>query len=187
MAGTIPNGVTSETQRVTKKSDYILSLGRICPEKGFHLGLDAADRSGLPFLGGSGFRLSRAPNTSKEFIRPRLHAPHKLLGSVGGKRKRNLLAGARCILIPSTAQETSSLVAMEAMASGTPVIAFRKGALPEIIEHGRTGFLVDSVEEMAEAILSIDRLDSTSAFTLQQHAFQRSECFPTILAFTSVQ
>lgn len=64
------------------------------------------------------------------------------------------------MLIPSTAQETSSLVAMEAMASGTPVIAFRKGALPEIIEHGRTGFLVDSVKEMAEAISSVDSLDS---------------------------
>ncbi len=78
---------------------------------------------------------------------------------MSGGRKRRLLAAARCVLIPSRCEETSSLVAMEALASGTPVIAFRVGALPEIVEHGLTGFLVDDVEGMSEAILEVSRID----------------------------
>lgn len=70
-----------------------------------------------------------------------------------------MLAAARCLLVTSRCEETSSLVAMEALASGTPVIAFRVGALPEIIDHGLTGFLVDDVEGMAEAILEVGRID----------------------------
>ena len=71
---------------------------------------------------------------------------------------RSLLARAQCLLIPSSVAETSSLVAMEALASGTPVIAFRSGALPEIVAHGETGFIVDSGEEMAEAVSEVSCL-----------------------------
>jgi len=58
-------------------------------------------------------------------------------------------------MIPSTVSETSSLVAMEALACGTPVIAFRSGALPEIIDHGQTGFLVSDVAEMSRALRDV--------------------------------
>jgi glycosyltransferase involved in cell wall biosynthesis len=63
------------------------------------------------------------------------------------------------VLVSSQAPETSSLVAIEALASGTPVVAFPRGALTDVVDHGRTGFLVETVEEMAEAIQHVRALD----------------------------
>ena len=83
----------------------------------------------------------------------------RFIGPAGFARKRRLLSAARCLVVPSLAQETSSLVAMEALACGTPVVAFPSGALPEIIEHGRTGFLVHDEREMAKAIQAAGELD----------------------------
>src|SRR5690606_35663970 len=74
-------------------------------------------------------------------------------------RKRHLLAAAQCVVIPSIEPETSSLVLREAFAAGTPVIAFRRGALAETIVDGVTGLLVDSIAEMATALLETSVLD----------------------------
>ena len=73
--------------------------------------------------------------------------------------KKRLLAGATAVLIPSTAPETSSLVAMESFACGTPVIAYPSGALADIVQHGETGFLVRTAAEMASAIRNIPEID----------------------------
>jgi glycosyltransferase involved in cell wall biosynthesis len=80
------------------------------------------------------------------------------------------LGQAKCLLIPSLVAETSSLVAMEAMSSGTPVIAFRSGALPEVVQHGVTGFIVDSPHEMAA---STEKLDAISPETCREEARTR--------------
>jgi len=143
-----------------RKGSYALSMGRICPEKGFHLAMEAADAAGVPiFLAGAVFEYVDHLSYFQKFIRPKLDHNHRFLGPVGGDHKRTLLSGAKCLLVPSLAPETSSLVAMEAMACGTPVIAFRSGALCELIEHNRTGFLVETVQEMAEAISASTALD----------------------------
>ena len=94
-----------------------------------------------------------------EELLPRLSWRRRWIGRVEGERKRHLLAAAACLLLPSKARETSSLVAMEALAAGTPVIAYPSGALPEIVEHGRTGFLVDDVAGMAKAIARVGGID----------------------------
>ncbi len=94
-------------------------------------------------------------------IRPLLDDRRRYLGPLGFIRKRRLLGAASCVLVPSLCPETSSLTAMEALACGTPVIAFATGALPETVEHGRTGFLVETMEEMAAAIRDIGAIDRT--------------------------
>jgi glycosyltransferase involved in cell wall biosynthesis/CelD/BcsL family acetyltransferase involved in cellulose biosynthesis len=150
----IENGVRLDLfQMRESKDDFVLALGRVCPEKGFHLALDAARRAGVGLLlAGGVFPYPAHEGYFQAEIAPRLDGRRRFVGPVGGAWKHALLARARCLLVPSLAPETSSLVAMEALASGTPVVARRVGALPEIVEDGVTGFLVDSVEEMADAI-----------------------------------
>jgi glycosyltransferase involved in cell wall biosynthesis len=150
----IPNGVNLSHFRLQKlKSNYALVIARICPEKGLHLAIDAAEHAGVSLMiAGSVFDYSEHRDYFDSMILPRLNERIRFVGLVGGAHKAHLLAGARCLLVPSLAPETSSLVAMEAMASGTPVVAFPSGALSEIVAHRRTGFLVNDAEEMADAI-----------------------------------
>jgi len=168
----IPNGVDLSRFRPKKnKSEYALAMSRICAEKGLHLAIDAAERAGVKLLiAGSVFDYSEHRDYFDSMIRPRLNEDIRFIGLIGGERKANLLAGARCLLVPSLAPETSSLVAMEAMASGTPVVAFPSGALGEIVEDRRTGFVVNNAEEMADAILDAD---SISPNACRQEAAQR--------------
>jgi glycosyltransferase involved in cell wall biosynthesis len=152
--GVISNGVDVAYYRPSKTSrSYVIALGRICPEKGFHLALDAARLAGIPLiLAGEVFAYEAHRRYFESEIRPRLDAHRKFIGSVGPERKRRLLSGARCLIAPSQIDETSSLTAMEALACGTPVIARPAGALPEIVDHGNTGFIAENVEGIAEAI-----------------------------------
>lgn len=157
----IANGVDIEAfTDDERRRGYALCLGRMCEEKGFHLALEAARAAGVPLLiAGKVYPYAEHEAYFAREIRPRLGARARYLGPVGGAAKRRLIAGARCVLIPSLAPETSSLVAREAAAAGTPVVAFRAGALPEAVEHGRTGFVVDDAAGMAAAMARVDEID----------------------------
>jgi len=157
----ISNGVDVDSLDVDlPKQNFALALGRICPEKGFHFALEAArDANAELVLAGQVFPYREHLDYFDEEISPRLDQARSFIGPVGFSEKRRLLSEARCLMIPSTVAETSSLVAMEALACGTPVIAFRTGALPEIIDHGVTGFLVSDVEEMSRALADVDELN----------------------------
>jgi len=156
----VPNGVDCDLYRPAPKGRDLLVLGRMAPEKGFAAAIEAARMAGASLVAAG--RLFPYPEHRRYFeraVRPRLDGRRRWIGPVEGAAKRRLLARARALLIPSTAPETSSLVAMEALASGTPVIAYRSGALPTIVEHGVTGFVVDDVAGMADAIGRIGAID----------------------------
>jgi glycosyltransferase involved in cell wall biosynthesis len=167
IAGVIPNGIDLEHYRCRqKKGDYLLWLGRLCHEKGAHIALDVAHQAGMKLvIAGTLYPFSCHEQYCRQEITPRMqHAGSKAIfvDSPGLRRKSELLRRARALLVPSLADETSSLVAMEAMACGTPVIALRRGALPEVVADGVTGFIVDSPEEMADAVHRIAEIDPRS-------------------------
>lgn len=144
-----------------QKESFALVLGRICPEKNAHEALEAGTRAGISvWLAGQVFPYREHERYFREKIEPLLRpqendARHRFLGPLSHERLQPLLARARCLLHPTLAPETSSLVAMEALAAGTPVVAYPSGALKEIVEDGVTGYLVRDIEEMAEAIRSV--------------------------------
>src|SRR5439155_14564682 len=92
-------------------------------------------------------------------VRPHLSADVEYLGEVPHEHKLELLGGARALLFPIRWNEPFGLVMIEAMACGTPVLAFPEGAAPEVVEHGRTGFLCEDEADMADAVLRLDSLD----------------------------
>jgi glycosyltransferase involved in cell wall biosynthesis len=193
----IENGVAIEQMRTgVRRRGYALALGRICPEKGFHIALDAAAEAQTPLiLAGQIFPYREHHGYYTSEILPRLDGRRRrFVGPVGGRRKRRLLAGARCLLVPSLVEETSSLVAMEALACGTPVVAFPSGALPEIVEHGRTGFVVRDTREMAQAIhaaASIDpaacRRAASERFSADRMVAEYMKLYERLTAHTGVK
>jgi glycosyltransferase involved in cell wall biosynthesis len=158
-APVIENGVDIEPLNSEhRRADFAMVMGRICPEKNMHSALEAGTRARTQvILAGRVYPFRSHTQYFEQKVEPQLEAgrstvDHKFVGQLTPAERHHMLAEAKCLLHPTLAPETSSLVAMEALAAGTPVIAYRSGALPEIVEHGVTGFLVDDVERMAEAI-----------------------------------
>jgi glycosyltransferase involved in cell wall biosynthesis len=149
-------------------------MGRICPEKNAHEALEAGTRAGMRvLLAGQVFPYEEHRRYFRERIEPLLQANHTFLGPVSTEAKYDLLARAKCLLHPTLAPETSGLVAMEAMAAGTPVIAYRSGALAEIIEDGVTGFLVDNVEDMADAMHNVHTISPEACRAAAERRFSK--------------
>ena len=174
----IENGVPLPNVRLDReREDFAVALGRICPEKNVHEALEAGTLAGTPVLvGGHVFFYREHGEYFAEKVQPLLNGDgvsHRFLGPMEVERRQRLLARAKCLLQPSRAPETTSLTAMEALSVGTPVIAYRSGALADIVEDGVTGFLVDSVEEMADAIQRIDQIRPEDCRAAAEQRFSR--------------
>ena len=141
------------------RGDYLLFVGRMAPDKGAHRAVRTAIETGLPLKLCGKMREPLEIAYFDELVRPHLSADIEYLGEVSHGEKVELLQHARATLFPIEWEEPFGLVMIESMACGTPVIATRWGAVPEVIEDGRSGIIVDDYRDMAAAIEESDKLD----------------------------
>jgi glycosyltransferase involved in cell wall biosynthesis len=158
--GVVRNGIDVERFPMSEqRSDYVLWLGRVCPEKAPHLAIEAAQRAGLPIVvAGQVYPFQWHEDYWEREVKPLIDGDRvRWVPLPSFEEKTKLLREARALLVTSQIAETTSLVALEAMASGTPVIAFGVGALKEVVRKG-TGFIVSDVEAMAEACRDVSAI-----------------------------
>jgi len=137
---------------------YVLHLGRFCPQKGTHIAIDAARTARVRLLLAGSAHVVDQPYYRAE-VAPRLHELAEEVGEANHKRKIALLKGAAALLCPVQWEEPFGLAVIEAMLCGTPVIAFRRGSLPELIDEGITGSLANDADTMAQAIGVVSKWD----------------------------
>jgi glycosyltransferase involved in cell wall biosynthesis len=169
-----PNALDLSLYPFRRKSggDYLVFLGRMSPDKGAHRALAVALETGLPLKIAAKCREPAEIRYFDEFVRPHLGGSIEYVGEVGHADKVELLMGARALLFPIDWEEPFGLVVIEAMACGTPVISTRRGAVPEIVEHCRTGILVDNYREMEDPAV-LEQADSLDPAELRREIEER--------------
>ncbi|HLK07039.1 MAG TPA: glycosyltransferase [Candidatus Angelobacter sp.] len=184
LAGVVPNGIALDCFEaagdVAQANDRqgLLWLGRICEEKAPHLALDIARQVGLPItIAGQIYPFSYHQQYFEREVASRLQSvPNaRFISAPPAELKRQLLRESQALLITSMAEETSSLVAMEAAASGTPVVAFRKGAHAEVVRDGVTGLLVEDVPQAVLALQKISAIDPKTCVRYAQKNFSAAK------------
>ena len=158
--GVIYNAIDCKSYPFSDRGgDDLLFLSRISPEKGSHIAIEVAKRSGRRLIL-AGNVLTVDEEYFQQSIMPQVDGDIvQYFGEADAEQKRELFANALCLLMPITWPEPFGLVMVEAMACGTPVIALDKGAAPEIVLYGETGFIAENVEQMLEAVGKVNRID----------------------------
>ena len=151
-AGTVHNAVDSSALRIgVEGGDYLVDLARICPDKGQHVAIEVARRAGLRLV-----LAGKVAEGSEDYfereVRPHLGSRVEWRENVSGRAKAELLAGAAAMLFPIQWEEPFGLAMVEAMASGTPVVATPRGAAVELVDEGVTGYLGEDEEGLLEAL-----------------------------------
>jgi glycosyltransferase involved in cell wall biosynthesis len=136
--------------------DYLAFIGRVAPEKRVDRAIEIAKRVGLPLK-----IAAKVDDVDRQYfenvVEPLLNHPLvEYLGEIGEGEKQEFLGNARALLFPINWPEPFGLVMIEAMACGTPVIALRRGSVPEVLDHGRTGFIVNDLDDAVAAARRID-------------------------------
>lgn len=154
---TVYHGLPPQLYSFNPSSDgYLAFIGRISPEKRVDRAIKIADRVGMPLK-----IAAKVDKEDREYfeesIEPLLGAPHvEFLGEIGEAEKDCFLGNAKALLFPIDWPEPFGLVLIEAMSCGTPAVAFRHGSVPELVEEGESGFVVENMEEAVDAVRRID-------------------------------
>jgi glycosyltransferase involved in cell wall biosynthesis len=194
--GVVPNGVVVEQYPHGRpKQDYFLALARICHAKGTDIAIRAGRALGVPLrIAGpvAGARTEDELEAALADTASRLHGHEDVryyqecvrpfvdgqqvawVGTVGGREKLELLAGARALLAPVQWDEPGSVSAVEALACGTPIIAMRRGVFAEMIEDSVTGFLADDEQQFAGLLRRVDELDARRCRAVAEEQFAAS-------------
>lgn len=168
---TIHHGVCEDRFEFQPNPDrYLAFLGRISPEKRVDRAIAIATALGWPLKIAAKIDRADAEYFEREIRGLLEHPLVEFIGEIGEPEKSRLLGGARALLFPIDWPEPFGLVMIEALACGTPVVAFRGGSVDEVIEHGRTGFIVDTIEE---AIGATRRIGSLSRRVCRQAVEER--------------
>ena len=180
----IPNPIDVRSWPFREEKDgYLLWIGRMTREKGPHRAITAARAAGLPLVLGGVIQPGQQEFFDREV------APHvdgqrvRFVGEVGGSAKRALFAGAQALLMPIRWEEPFGMVMVEALAAGTPVIAFREGAACDLVIDGETGFLVDDELAMAAAV---GKLDTIAAADCRAWVAEHCDVHAVALAYEGV-
>jgi glycosyltransferase involved in cell wall biosynthesis len=170
----VPNALDFSVYPVhPHRGDYLLFLGRMTHEKGAHRAVAVAMEAGVALKLAGKKREPAEQLYFREFVEPYLHDGIEYVGEVTHGEKVELLQNARATLFPIEWEEPFGLVMIESMACGTPVIATRRGSVPEVIEPGRSGVIVDDYREMADALASADELDPLELRRAAEERFSR--------------
>jgi glycosyltransferase involved in cell wall biosynthesis len=158
------NGLPLENYRFrAERGGYLAFLGRMSPDKGCEIAIAVAHRTGLQLRIGAKLREQHERDYFATFVEPHLGNGVEYIGEPTHVEKIDLLGGALATLFPVTAEEAFGLVAAESMACGTPVIALRRGAVPEVVAHGVTGVVAEDEDGLVAGVESA-------------HTFARAAC-----------
>lgn len=156
--GTVHHGLPVDAIKAGPGGDYLAFIGRISPEKRPDRAIEIAKRAGMKLKIAA--KVDRVDaDYFRSVIEPLIDGEQiEFINEVGESQKQTFLGGAKALLFPIDWPEPFGLVMIEAMAAGTPVIAWRNGSTPEVIEHGRNGFLVESIDEAVAAVHAVSEV-----------------------------
>ncbi len=158
--GTVHNGIDVASYPFSRtKDDYLLWLGRFSHEKAPHLAIDAARAVGAPIVLAGKVNEPCEHAYLQAMVEPRLGPDVEIVGEADAILKRSLLVRARALLFPIQWEEPFGIVMIEAMACGTPVVALRRGSVPEVVRHGVTGIVADDFASFVAGIEAATELD----------------------------
>jgi glycosyltransferase involved in cell wall biosynthesis len=168
--GTVHHGLPLGLYAPGDGGSYLAFVGRVSPDKGLDRAIEIATRAGRSIV-----VAAKIDHADRDYfdrvLRPLLARPNvEFLGEIGETAKARLMRGAHALLFPIDWPEPFGMVMIESLACATPVVAYPRGAVPEVLEHGVTGFLVDSIDE---AVAAVDRVSTLSRRAVRERFEQR--------------